>query len=138
MYGLKDFQPKFLLLKIQTFLNLNFPLHFLKYIIFLYKSVGLEKIENENSYDQKEKLLQEVIHQETVKSLKSSSQISNHPLSSVNGDKMSIFKYKLANIARFGGIGNDNSSDSGYEEVVQDGGNKLISMPPPADVMQSL
>lgn len=83
------------------------------------------------------KLLQELA-QETSKIIKPSTQMIN-PLSSVNCDKMSLLKYKLANMARFGAIGNDNSSDSGYEEV-QDG-NKLITiaqMPPPADVLQSL
>lgn len=66
--------------------------------------------------------------------MKPSAQIIN-PLSSVNGDKMSLLKFKLA---RF--VGNDNSSDSGYEEV-QDGSKLLASiaqMPPPADVLQSL
>lgn len=78
-----------------------------------------------------------LIHQESVKVMKPSSQII-HPLSSVNGDKISMLKYKLANIARFGVIGNDNSSDSGYEEV-QDGSKLIIAqMPPPPDVMQTL
>jgi hypothetical protein len=92
---------------------------------------------NENAFEQKEiasKLLQELT-QETTKIVKPT---SINPLSSVNGDKMSLLKYKLANMARFGVIGNDNSSDSGYEEV-QDG-NKLLTiaqMPPP-DVMQTL
>lgn len=127
----KDIIPQLIDIKFKTSLSID------------EKKNGLEKISDsiENAYEQielKEKLLQEVIHQEAVKTLKASSQISNHLLSSVNGDKMSMLKYKLANIARFGGIGNDNSSDSGYEEVVQDGGNKLMSMPPPADVMQSL
>ena len=97
---------------------------------------GIPLLANESAYDQKElmtsKLLQELA-QETSKISKPSMLIN--PLSSVNG----LLKYKLSNMARFGVIGNDNSSDSGYEEV-QDG-NKLITiaqMPPPADVLQSL
>lgn len=98
---------------------------------------GIPMLANENAYNQKElmtsKLLQELA-QETSKINKPSSLLIN-PLSNVNG----LLKYKLSNMARFGVIGNDNSSDSGYEEV-QDG-NKLITiaqMPPPADVLQSL
>jgi hypothetical protein len=91
----------------------------------------------ENSYEQLEaaKILQE-LNADTSKIIKPS---SLQPLSSVNGDKISMLKFKLANIARFGTIGNDNSSDSGYEEV-QDGNKLLIAqMPPPApDVLQSL
>lgn len=100
---------------------------------------GISMLANESAYDQKElmtsKLLQELA-QETSKINKPSALLIN-PLSSVNG----LLKYKLANMARFGVIGNDNSSDSGYGyEEVQDG-NKLITiaqMPPPADVLQSL
>ena len=95
----------------------------------------VEDILSENTYDKKEptsKLLQELTSEKTK-----SSQIN--PLSSVNGDKMSLLKFKLTNMARF--VGNDNSSDSGYEEV-QDGSKLLASiaaqMPPPADVLQSL
>lgn len=87
----------------------------------------------ENAYEtETSKLLQELTQEKIIKP-----QLLN-PLSSVNGDKMSLLKFKLANMARF--VGNDNSSDSGYEEV-QDG-NKLLAsiaqMPPPADVLQSL
>lgn len=87
-------------------------------------------------------LLQEMNHQEGVKLMKPLMQQINHSLSSViiSGDKMSMLKYKLANMARFGGLGNDNSSDSGYEEVVQDGSKLLMPQmpPPPVDVLQSL
>lgn len=125
----------------------NFPPFFTRTLtnkFFLPVGHGNGKMEdmlmqaNENAFEQKEiasKLLQELT-QETTKIVKPTSM---NPLSSVNGDKMSLLKYKLANMARFGAIGNDNSSDSGYEEV-QDG-NKLLTiaqMPPPADVMQSL
>jgi hypothetical protein len=87
-----------------------------------------EQIESTN------KLLQADL-QDSIKPIMKSSTQSNHPLSSVNGDKLSMLKYKLANIARFGTIGNDNSSDSGYEEV-QD--KLLIAQMPPPDVMQTL
>ncbi|KAG5671984.1 hypothetical protein PVAND_002148 [Polypedilum vanderplanki] len=106
----------------------------------------INKMEDENAYEQIEAngklLLQEINHHaEVVKIIKPAlQQPLQHPLSSVNGDKMSMLKYKLASMARFGGLGNDNSSDSGYEEVVQDGTKQLIpQMPPPqADVLQSL
>lgn len=95
--------------------------------------MDVDDILNENAYEtETSKLLQELTQEKIMKP-----QIHN-PLSSVNGDKMSLLKFKLANMARF--VGNDNSSDSGYEEV-QDG-NKLLAtiaqMPPPADVLQSL
>lgn len=103
---------------------------FNKKLIFLGHG-KMDDILNENSYETS-KLLLELTQEKIIKP-----QIIN-PLTSVNGDKMSLLKFKLANMARF--VGNDNSSDSGYEEV-QDG-NKLLSsiaqMPPPADVLQSL
>jgi len=71
----------------------------------------------------------------------SSKSVQSHFSGSLTGDKvMSHLKFKLANIIKCGAVGNDNSSDSGYEEVAQDSSGKIIlppSMPPPPQ-LQSL
>lgn len=85
-------------------------------------------ITNENALHVGDKFLHK-LNPESVKISKPSSIFSN-PLSS-------SLKYKLANIVKCGTLGNDNSSDSGYEEV-QDGSKLIIAQMPPPDVMQSL
>jgi hypothetical protein len=106
---------------------------------FYFCSAGSDKIDDDSAYEKIEAngklLLQDMnLHP------KISKPTQQHPFSSVIGDKMSMLKFKLATMARFGGLGNDNSSDSGYEEVVQDGSKLIPQMPPPpqADVLQSL
>lgn len=85
-------------------------------------------ITNENALHVVDKFLHK-LNPESVKISKPSSIFSN-PLSA-------SLKYKLANIVKCGTLGNDNSSDSGYEEV-QDGSKLIIAQMPPPDVMQSL
>lgn len=63
--------------------------------------------------------------------------ISKPPSSLFNNPLSNSLKFKLANIVKCGTLGNDNSSDSGYEEV-QDGSKLMIAQMPPPDVMQSL
>lgn len=69
------------------------------------------------------------LNPESVKIAKSSSLFSN-PLST-------SLKFKFANIVKCGTLGNDNSSDSGYEEV-QDGSKLMLAQMPPPDVLQTL
>jgi Protein Family FAM60A len=86
---------------------------------------------NENAFvskDNGEKYLHK-LNPESVKISKPSLLFSN-PMST-------SLKFKLANIVKCGTMGNDNSSDSGYEEV-QDGSKLIIPQMPPPDVMQSL
>lgn len=86
---------------------------------------------NENAFgsnDNGEKYLHK-LNPDSIKISKPSSLFSN-PMST-------SLKFKLANIVKCGTMGNDNSSDSGYEEV-QDGSKLLIPQMPPPDVMQSL
>lgn len=75
-----------------------------------------------------DKFLQK-LNPESVKIAKSSSLFSN-PLST-------SLKFKFANIVKCGTLGNDNSSDSGYEEV-QDGSKLMLAQMPPPDVLQTL
>lgn len=82
---------------------------------------------NENAL-QSEKYLHK-LNAESIKISKPSS-LFNNPLSA-------SLKFKLANIVKCGTMGNDNSSDSGYEEV-QDGNKLIIAQMPPPDVLQSL
>lgn len=82
---------------------------------------------NENAL-QSEKYLHK-LNAESNKTSKPSS-LFNNPLSA-------SLKFKLANIVKCGTMGNDNSSDSGYEEV-QDGSKLIIAQMPPPDVLQSL
>jgi hypothetical protein len=88
---------------------------------------------NENAFqphenDSSEKFLHKLSN-ESIKVAKPSS-LFNNPLST-------SLKFKLANIVKCGTLGNDNSSDSGYEEV-QDGNKMMLAQMPPPDVMQSL
>ncbi|CRK95299.1 CLUMA_CG008700, isoform A [Clunio marinus] len=99
--------------------------------------VATETVINENAFESKKdsnnhnggvKLLHK-LNSESVKISKPST-LFNNPLSA-------SLKFKLANIVKCGTLGNDNSSDSGYEEV-QDGSKLMIAQMPPPDVMQSL
>lgn len=93
------------------------------------------KFVNENAFGPKETQIssnEKLLHKlnpELVKISKPSSLFSN-PLSA-------SLKFKLANMVKCGTMGNDNSSDSGYEEV-QDGGKLIMAQMPPPDVLQSL
>lgn len=69
------------------------------------------------------------LNSESVKISKPTSLFSN-PLSA-------SLKVRLANIVKCGTLGNDNSSDSGYEEV-QDGNKLMLAQMPPPDVLQTL
>lgn len=87
---------------------------------------------NENAFGSKDMQSEKFLHKlntDTVKISKPSS-LFNNPLSA-------SLKFKLANIVKCGTLGNDNSSDSGYEEV-QDGSKLMIAQMPPPDVLQSL
>lgn len=81
----------------------------------------------ENAFGNSEKYLHK-LKPESIKISKPS--LFNNPLSA-------SLKFKLANIVKCGTLGNDNSSDSGYEEV-QDGSKLMLAQMPPPDVMQSL
>ena len=54
-----------------------------------------------------------------------------------SGPLSTSLKFKFANIVKCGTMGNDNSSDSGYEEV-QDGNKLMLAQMPPPDVLQTL
>jgi len=86
---------------------------------------GPKELQNSSS---NEKFLHK-LNPDSVKVSKPSSLFSN-PLSA-------SLKFKLANMVKCGTLGNDNSSDSGYEEV-QDGSKLMIAQMPPPDVLQSL
>lgn len=89
-----------------------------------------ETVVNENAFGSKDSQASErflrKLNPESIKISKPS--LFNNPLST-------SLKLKLANIVKCGTLGNDNSSDSGYEEV-QD--KLMIAQMPPPDVLQSL
>lgn len=90
-------------------------------------------VTNENAFVSKDlQIGEKFLHKLNPESIKISkpSSLFNNPLST-------SLKFKLANIVKCGTLGNDNSSDSGYEEV-QDGNKLIIAQMPPPDVMQSL
>lgn len=94
-----------------------------------------ETIGNENAFGSKGTQIgssDKFLHKLNVESIKISkpSSLFSNPLST-------SLKFKLANIVKCGTLGNDNSSDSGYEEV-QDGSKLIIAQMPPPDVLQSL
>lgn len=91
-----------------------------------------ETVINENAFGSKDIQNDKFLHKlnsESVKISKPSSLFSN-PLSA-------SLKVRLANIVKCGTLGNDNSSDSGYEEV-QDGNKLMLAQMPPPDVLQTL
>lgn len=90
---------------------------------------------NENAFgpnDLRNSSNEKLLHKLSTDSVKISkpSSLFNNPLSA-------SLKFKLANMVKCGTLGNDNSSDSGYEEV-QDGSKLMIAQMPPPDVLQSL
>lgn len=94
--------------------------------------VAPETVINENAFGSKEIQNDKFLHKlnsESIKISKPSSLFSN-PLSA-------SLKVRLANIVKCGTLGNDNSSDSGYEEV-QDGNKLMLAQMPPPDVLQTL
>lgn len=111
---------------------LSSVLRSLTHSMFLFEGLSDDAPEamNENSFGptgNNEKYLHK-LNPESIKISKPS--LFNNPLSA-------SLKFKLANIVKCGTLGNDNSSDSGYEEV-QDGSKLMVAQMPPPDVMQSL